>query len=242
MNYELVGVMPVYNEAPCLQKVLKAWLQEWMRLGIHCHMIVVNDGSRDETAALLHAWAADSRLTIIQHASNRGHGPSILEGYRRAVSMAEWVFQTDSDDEISPIHFVELWRRRHDYDALLGVRTGRRQSLVRHFISAMSRVSVGLLFGNRVKDVNVPYRLVRSDHLARIMRFMEPDLFAPNVIMSGMLSVMHDRVFNWDVPCYWCEMNGAGMSFAKSCRAACVSFRQLIRHRINLITSRRRVS
>jgi len=242
MNYELVGVMPVYNEAPCLQKVLNAWLQEWMRLGIHCHMIVVNDGSSDETTAILRAWAADSRLTIIQHASNRGHGPSILEGYRRAVSMAEWVFQTDSDDEISPIHFVELWRRRHDYDALLGARTGRRQRLVRHCISGMSRVSVGMLFGNRVKDVNVPYRLIRSDQLASIVHCMAPDVFAPNVIMSGMLSIMHARVFNLNVPCHRDRAGDGGLSFSKSCRAACKSFCQLIRHRINLITSRRRVA
>ena len=57
---------------------------------------------------------------------NCGHGPTILEGHRRAVELADWVFQCDSDDEMTAEHFAALWMQRRQYDLLLGYRAGRR--------------------------------------------------------------------------------------------------------------------
>ena len=115
MTLDLAVVMPVYNEQECIAAVVDSWRAMLARLDVEYKLIVLNDGSRDATAAALEKFAGDRRVEIV-HKQNTGHGPTILLGYRRAVATARWVFQCDSDDEISPEHFPHLWERREQYD------------------------------------------------------------------------------------------------------------------------------
>src|SRR5205085_1317421 len=107
---ELSIVMPVYNEAAAISDVVKAWLLELERLDIHYEMLIYGDGSRDDTLAVLKQTVNGTRNVAVRSHSNRGHGPTILRGYREA--QGEWVFQTDSDDEMTPESFANLWRER----------------------------------------------------------------------------------------------------------------------------------
>jgi len=198
-KHELALVMPVYNEEECVAEVLRAWHGELSRLGIDFRMIVLNDGSTDRTKEKLAAFASNPHIQIITK-RNSGHGPTILQGYHMAVLSAHWVFQTDSDDEISPDHFSSLWSKRHDFDAIFGVRTGRNQNIGRKFISFVSRLTVRLLFGAGCRDVNVPYRLIRTTILQDILEKIPDDTFAPNVIISGALGLCHARILNVPVP------------------------------------------
>ena len=50
-GYELVLVMPVYNEKACICQVVDAWHDELTRFGMNFQMIILNDGSRDGTGA-----------------------------------------------------------------------------------------------------------------------------------------------------------------------------------------------
>jgi hypothetical protein len=136
----------------------------------------------------------------IIHQANRGHGPTILNGYRQALSLAPWVFQCDSDDEMPADSFGRLWEMRRQADAVLGYRQNRRQTLQRRMITSVSRLTVGMFFGGGVTDVNAPYRLIRVSVLSRILEHIPPDTFAPNLMVSGGLSLLHARVVNVPVP------------------------------------------
>ncbi len=194
-RHELAVVMPVYNEEACIAEVVAKWLALLSSEGIDFRVFVLNDGSTDGTAQRLATLSDEPRLEVITK-PNSGHGPTILQGYRRATAAAAWVFQCDSDDEMSPVHFPHLWRARHDYDALFGTRTGRIQSRGRRFISAVSRLTVRLVFGTGVDDVNTPYRLIRSPLLAEIIEQIPANTFAPNVIISGTLARHSARIHN----------------------------------------------
>jgi len=196
---ELAVVMPVYNEEECIAEVVRSWCRELERLGVDFRMLVLNDGSRDGTAAALEIFATDRRVQVVNK-PNSGHGPTILAGYRRAVDLAPWVFQCDSDNEMRPTSFGELWRRRDDFDALFGARVGRRQNWGRRLISAVSRATVAALWGAGVADVNTPYRLIRATLLRPIVAQIPADTFAPNVIISGALIRAHARIYNHPVP------------------------------------------
>lgn len=198
-KHELALVMPVYNEEECIVAVVHAWRDELSRLGIDFLMLILNDGSRDNTARQLARFETDDRIRVIDK-ENSGHGPSILLGYRLAESQACWVFQTDSDDEMSPRHFHELWRRRDRYDALFGARHNREQGAGRKFITQVSRMTVRLLFEAGVKDVNTPYRLIRSPLLKQIVDIIPPDTFAPNLVISGAVAMAGGRILNLPVP------------------------------------------
>ena len=196
---ELVVVMPVYNEEECIAPVVASWRNALGELGIDFRIIVLNDGSKDGTRAALQTFADDERIEIINK-SNSGHGPTILLGYQQAVDLATWVFQCDSDDEMPPDAFAAFWNRRHKYDALFAIRGGREQPLGRKIISAASRITVRVLFGRGVKDVNVPYRLMRSDILREIIVQIPDDTFAPNVMIAGAIARAKLRLINIRVP------------------------------------------
>lgn len=199
-DYELALVMPVYNEEGCVAAVVRSWRDMLRAAGIHFVMLVINDGSQDRTADILDEFAGEEFIRVV-HQANAGHGPTILRGYRQAVTLADWVFQCDSDNEMSPDAFGGLWHVRHSVDAVFAARQDRRQNLQRKLISFCSRLTVSLLFGRGIEDVNSPYRLIRSSTLQPILEWIPPDAVAPNVIVCGALTVAGARTSSVPVPC-----------------------------------------
>jgi len=175
--------MPAYNEQDAIGAVLGAWARELERLGIDYELTVYDDGSIDRTAEVA-AYVSEqgSRVVVVRQA-NRGHGPTIVRGYREA--RGEWIFQVDSDGEIAPDSFEDLWRRRRHFDLALGYRVNRRSGLARRLVTATSRLAVRVLFGHQLRDVNTPYRLIRRSAVAAFLPSLD-GVFAPNVIMSGL--------------------------------------------------------
>lgn len=196
---ELAVVMPVYNEEGCIGEVLSSWRHAFHASGIDFVMLVLNDGSTDRTGQILDGFGRDERIHVF-HQANQGHGPTILDGYRRAVPLAEWVFQCDSDDEMPADSFGRLWEVRREADAVFGCRQDRRQTLQRRLITQISRLTVCTLFGRGVVDVNTPYRLMRASLLGRILEHVPADTFAPNLVVSGGLNLLHARVLSVPVP------------------------------------------
>jgi glycosyltransferase involved in cell wall biosynthesis len=193
-KYEMSLIMPVYNEEGCILDVIKKWYKVLSSLEIEFIMIILNDGSYDRTMQILSRLTNEERIEIINK-ENSGHGPTILLGYRKAVKIANWVFQCDSDDEITPDYFPILWKKRAEFDALFGTRTRRKQNLSRGFISFCSRATVRFLFGKGVTDVNIPYRLIKSEILKYIIDQIPRNTFAPNIIISGVISKAKMKIY-----------------------------------------------
>jgi glycosyltransferase involved in cell wall biosynthesis len=221
----LTVVMPVYNEESSVAEVVRAWAAELDRLGIDYELRVYDDGSRDRTAdVLLELSNQVPRLLVTRH-SNRGHGPTILRGYREA--RGEWVFQTDSDGEMEPDSFGRLWAEREPYDFLFGIRAGRVWTPARWVVTRVSRLAVRTLFGRGVADVNTPYRLMRRERLAPLVADLPDDLFAPNVILSGLAVREGLRIWQTPVP-HQGRRHGGGslVSLRKILKPASRSLRQ----------------
>ncbi len=232
--FDLVVVVPVYNEAECIAGVLRSWLQCLDGLAIRCQILALNDGSRDATSQQLEQFVGDPRIQIVNK-QNAGHGPTILQGYRMAVDLAPWVFQCDSDDEMRAEHFPRLWHRRNEFDAIFGIRAGRQQPADRRIISAVSRALVRLLFGRGVVDVNTPYRLMRSSCLRQIVVQIPADTFAPNIIISGTFARAKLRIWNEAVPHEGRRTGQVSIMKWKLWKAASRAFRQTLccRPRLN---------
>jgi glycosyltransferase involved in cell wall biosynthesis len=195
---ELSIVMPVYNEDAVIAEVVTTWIQELERLDIDYEFLVYDDGSEDETGRVLERLAWQQHGLMVTRKANSGHGPTILRGYREAIG--EWVFQVDSDGEISPEPFPSLWKRRDDYDLLIGRRQHRGWPLTRRLITATSRATLRTLFGDAVTDVNAPYRLIRRSSLVAILSMIPDDTLAPNVIISELAARSGLRVREVLVP------------------------------------------
>ncbi len=239
MTLDLAVVMPVYNEEECIAGVVRSWSEMLSQADIAFRVVVLNDGSKDGTARALEEFKDDERVQVVTK-SNSGHGPTILEGYRLGVELASWVFQCDSDDEMKPEHFPRLWEKRDRYDALFAVRSGREQNIGRSLISATSRATVRLLFGRGIRDVNVPYRLIRSDLLRQMLPQIPGDTFAPNVIISGALAKAPVRIYNLPIPHESRRTGSVSIVKWKLWKAALRSFGQTLRCRPKIQRPRRR--
>jgi glycosyltransferase involved in cell wall biosynthesis len=175
--------MPVYNEQHCVERVCREWLGQMRRIG--GLLLVVDDGSCDATPEILARLAAgDEQLRVVRQA-NAGHGAAILHGYQQALALgSEWVFQVDSDGEMPALLFSGLWEQRGRAAVLLGHRTGRRIHPLRRALGAVHRWILTLLFGVRLRDPNIPYRLMRAAELRQLLTHVPRDVFAPNVFLA----------------------------------------------------------
>lgn len=182
---ELAVVIPVYNENEIITEVVQEWSNVLQPLSISYSINLYNDGSKDNTLEkLLNAQVNFPNLNIIDKV-NKGHGPTILQGYLDNLD-AHWIFQVDSDNEISAKHFIKFWNARNDYDVLIGHRRNRNAPLSRKLITFFTRLVVQLCYGKGIKDVNCPYRLMRVERIKGLIKKIPRTTFAPNVIISGV--------------------------------------------------------
>lgn len=224
---ELSMIMPVYNEEEVISRVVCSWVAELDRIGINYELLVYDDGSQDSTGHVLGDLADRLQRLVLRRHENSGHGATILRGYWEA--QGEWVFQVDSDDEMAPDHFKELWVERNRYDLLLGCRKNRHSSIPRRFISAVSRLTVWILFGRKFCDVNTPYRLIKRTCLTKILPRIPMDTFAPNVIMCGLAAQDRLRIFECWVPHQERKSGATSIVKWKMWKAAMRSFVQTLR-------------
>lgn len=200
MSHELAIVMPVYNEEGAICAVLTKWVKMLDGLQIDYEIHAYNDGSKDRSSDMLHAFSSTHARVIVHDKKNSGHGPTILQGYREQAANAPWIFQIDSDDEMGPESFSSLWEQRQNYDFLIGIRDGRLQPLARKVISMVSRLAINLFYGRSVWDVNSPYRLMRVEAFKQVFSLIPSNTFAPNVILSGCVAKLKLRHFEYRVP------------------------------------------
>ncbi len=227
MSLDLALVMPVFNEEECIARVILSHREVLLPLGIRFRLIVLNDGSTDGTGARLELFRSDPLVEVIDQA-NTGHGPAILRGYRRAVELADWVFQCDSDDEISPLYLPMFWQRRLQFDAVLGIRQHGKRSFARKIISKTARLTVRLVFGRGIHDVNVPYRLIRASVLKELIAQIPPGTFAPNVIISGSLAREGLRILEIPITCEGRRTGSPSIVKLRLWKSAAVAFWQTL--------------
>jgi glycosyltransferase involved in cell wall biosynthesis len=183
---ELQVVLPVYNEQSNIGTVIDQWCAQLDACSIRYSILAVDDGSTDETASVLQAlhekWG--SRLELIRQ-KNSGHGPTILKGYRLAIErQSPWIFQIDSDGQCDPRYFPQFWEAREGHDFISGCRIHREDGFGRVVISAVLRGVVFLISGVNCRDVNAPYRLMRTAAIAPLVETIPPACFFANAGLS----------------------------------------------------------
>ena len=89
-------VIPAYNEATRIGNALQSVLACVRQRGWHAEVVVVDDGSRDQTAEIVRAFAKDHpEVRLLQNPGNRGKGYSVRNGILH--SFGEVVMFTDAD-------------------------------------------------------------------------------------------------------------------------------------------------
>jgi glycosyl transferase family protein len=180
-------VIPAYNESETIRQVIDDWypIIEQHNGGGISRLIIIDDGSKDNTYEIMLEYAKDRPLFTPLQKPNSGHGATVLYGYRYALEHgADYVFQTDSDGQTLPSEFAPFWDARESFDMVIGWRKGREDGLSRIFVTKVLKYVVYLCFGVFVTDANTPYRLMKAETLRRYIDIIPKDYNLSNVILS----------------------------------------------------------
>lgn len=104
-------LLPAYNEARALEQLIPAIQKAVAPLGQPYEILVVDDGSRDDTAVVIDRLKADIPVQRLVHSANRGYGATLLTGFEHVLAQAgadDVVVTMDSDNTHDPQYIASL--------------------------------------------------------------------------------------------------------------------------------------
>ncbi len=189
-------VIPAYNEAENIERTVSEWypVVESHNEGGNSRLVIINDGSKDNTWQLICNLAKKRPLLVPLTKSNGGHGSTVLFGYRYAIEhQADYIFQTDSDGQTNPAEFQAFWDKKNQYDAILGNRQIRGDGKARKFVENTVCFLLRIVFGVKVPDANAPFRLMKSDLVARYITKLPENYNLPNIMFTTYFTYYHEK-------------------------------------------------
>ena len=160
---------PAYNDACSLPKLIEATFETLRRHVAEYEVIVVNDGSADNTGVVLAELAAQYApcLRVITHPVNRGYGGAIRSGLEAASK--EFVFYTDGDGQYDPREMVKLLAAMApDVGLVNGYKIRRQDPWHRIAIGFLYNQFARFLFRIRIRDIDCDFRLIRKSIVDRV--------------------------------------------------------------------------
>jgi len=231
-------VMPAYNEEDGIAVAVAAVREHVLDAVPRSELVVVNDGSRDGTGALLDQLAAvDPRIRVI-HKPNGGHGPAIMTGLSHA--QGEHVFLIDSDNQIPLEEFAPFWAEvAAGKDAAFGVRRVRHDAPLRKVLTVVIRLALSAMFGVRLYDSNVPYKLLKRSLWTEASALIPEGTLAPSLFLAVFAARRGYAVRYLDVTHKDRETGTVSIRRWKLIKFCARAFRQLLEFRASLLASTR---
>jgi glycosyltransferase involved in cell wall biosynthesis len=180
MNYTLI--ITIYNEESALAALL---LQLKPALASHdFELIVVNDGSNDESYNILKSFKDEMNsemITIINHPYNKGYGAAIKSGIRSATT--DNIVMMDADGQHSIEDMLRIAETINEFDMVIGDRGEKASSAMRNFGKWILKWIAEYLIDKKIPDLNSGLRAVRKDIF---MEFMDiyPNGFSITTTMT----------------------------------------------------------
>jgi glycosyltransferase involved in cell wall biosynthesis len=176
-------IIPAFNEAPVIARVL----DEIAALQLDAEVIVVNDGSTDNTAEVARSRAG---VRVLDHPYNIGNGAAVKTGIRAA--RGDVIVMMDGDGQHHPADIPRLIAGVGRYDMVVGARTPESDAaLHRTLANGLYNLIASYLAGYGVKDLTSGFRAVRAS-IARRFAYLLPNGFSyPTTITIALFRAGH---------------------------------------------------
>lgn len=182
---KLYIIIPAYNEEANIELVAREWHEVVAGIGQDSRLVIINDGSKDQTYEKLCALQAELPQLLPVTKENGGHGATVLYGYFYALEHgADYIFQTDSDGQTLAAEFQGFWEQRNEKKVLIGYRNHREDGISRIFVTKVLKMVLFLIFGIRVTDANTPYRLMPKKLLQKYIVKVPENFNLSNVMLT----------------------------------------------------------
>jgi glycosyltransferase involved in cell wall biosynthesis len=156
---------PCYNDAQTIGDLVLRAEEELRRLTDDYEIIVVNDGSRDNSADVLRSLCGRvERFRVVTHDVNRGYGAALRSGFAHATK--DLVFYTDGDGQYDVGEIpILLTLMTDDTHFVNGMKMTRHDPPHRVFFGNLHRFVTRWLFWLPITDVDCDFRLIRRSVL-----------------------------------------------------------------------------
>lgn len=225
-------IIPAYNEAKRISSVIGN-IREAMPTA---DVLVINDGSRDDTAAV----ADRAGATVVSHPFNMGYGAAIQTGYKYAQRNGfDYLVQIDADGQHDPTCIPALLQPVVDgnVDFAIGSRflgTSYQPPLARRAGMALFRTIVACVTGKPVTDTTSGFQAFNS----KVIDFFCTDVFPVDYPDADMLIMLHRVGFKMtEVPVRMFE-NSEGKSMHSGFKPLYYIFKMLLSIGVTLLRER----
>jgi glycosyltransferase involved in cell wall biosynthesis len=162
---DVIAVIPAYQAAPTLDAVVRATRE-------HLPVLVVDDGSSDQTSAVAEAAGAE----VIRQEPNQGKGAALRYGFAHALELGvRAVLTLDADGQHDPAcapDFLAAWRER-GAPLIIGRRDFSQMPFSRRLANNLGTQTFSWAVGRHIDDNQSGYRLIAQPLLAHLLESRE---------------------------------------------------------------------
>lgn len=167
-DWSLSLIIPAFNEGAVIRQAIDEADHALKTFARPYEILVVDDGSCDETATLVREASANRPwIRLLRHSSNRGYGAALCTGFRAA--RFDRIAFTDADCQFDLTELAALVPLTEDLPLAVGYRVDRQDSWLRCFYSWGYNSLVRVLLGTRVRDCDCALKVFRQEALAQIL-------------------------------------------------------------------------
>jgi glycosyltransferase involved in cell wall biosynthesis len=183
-------VVPIYNEAASLPGLLTELVpycrdRKWK-------LILVNDGSNDDTPAILKDYEKYLDIKIIHHKVNRGYGGALKTGILNADTQYVVTIDADSQHELSDMNVLLQFALEKDADLVVGNRGKQGTTgLYRNIGKWMIRKFAALLMPVHISDLNSGFKLYNTKLVQRCLSLCPDSMAFSDVITLIFIKKRH---------------------------------------------------
>lgn len=180
---EISVVIPVCNEEGNvipLAREIAASLQ-----GTPFEILFVDDGSTDGTAAAVLQARCEGigEIRLLKHSFRSGQSAAVCSGVRAA--RAPWIATLDGDGQNDPADIPALYAERHTAELVIGNRTTRRDTWLRHAQSRVANGVRGALLGDGTPDTGCGIKVMQREAFMDLPRFDHMHRFLPALFLRA---------------------------------------------------------
>lgn len=166
-NIKLSVFFPAYNEEKNIKNTVEKAAKKIKELPFKdWEILVIDDGSGDKTGEIADQLAKKNAHIKAIHQENGGYGTALRAGFKNAKY--DWIVFTDSDGQFDFAEINKFLEKTMEADYIIGYRIKRADNLFRLLAGKTWALSVFVLFGYWVKDIDCGFRMIKKSVYQKI--------------------------------------------------------------------------
>jgi glycosyltransferase involved in cell wall biosynthesis len=187
---ELTVVIPVFNEAQSLPRFLPELVESCRAR--NWQLILVNDGSKDDSAGILAQFETEPNVKVLHHKVNRGYGGALKTGLLSARTRYVVTMDGDGQHAASDLDVVHQFAVGNDADMVIGSRSVMEHvNIYRELGKWIIRTFTRILVPLPVRDLNSGFKLYRTRLVKRYLHLCPDSMAFSDVITLLFLNQGH---------------------------------------------------